>query len=163
MSHLRFGPQPIRAPYLVQQAGFVGCHHFGLLDRVDVLALAAPGATLLLDCKLPGDEVWDALPRPVQEKIIAKRVEVYAIDAGRIARAAGLAGRTNTVLQTCFFAISGVLPREAAIAKIKAAIAKTYGRRGAEVVARNHAAVDATLEGLHQIEVPGRVRLAGRR
>jgi pyruvate-ferredoxin/flavodoxin oxidoreductase len=160
VSHLRFGPQPIRAPYLVQQAGFVGCHHFGLLDRVDVLGLAAPGATLLLDCKLPGDEVWDALPRPVQEKIIAKRIEVYAIDAGRIARAAGLAGRTNTVLQTCFFAISGVLPREEAIAKIKAAIAKTYGRRGAEVVARNHAAVDATLEGLHQIEVPGRVTSA---
>src|SRR5690349_20209174 len=160
VSHLRFGPQPIRAPYLVQQASFVGCHHFGLLDRVDVLGLAAPEATLLLDCKLPADEVWDALPRPVQEKILAKRVEVHAIDAGKIARAAGLAGRTNTVLQTCFFAISGVLPREAAIAKIKAAIAKTYGRRGAEVVARNHAAVDATLEGLHQIEVPGRVTSA---
>jgi pyruvate-ferredoxin/flavodoxin oxidoreductase len=156
VSHLRFGPQPIRAPYLVQQATFVGCHHFGLLDRVDVLGLAAPGATLLLDCKLPADEVWDALPRPVQEKIIAKRIVVYAIDAGRIARQAGLAGRTNTVLQTCFFAISGVLPRDEAIAKIKSAIAKTYGRRGAEVVARNHAAVDATLAGLHQIEVPGR-------
>ena len=158
--HLRFGPQPIRAPYLVQQASFVGCHHFGLLDRVDVLGLAAPGATLLLDCTLPADEVWDALPRPVQEKILAKRIEVYAIDAGQIAREAGLAGRTNTVLQTCFFAISGVLPREEAIAKIKAAIAKTYGRRGAEVVAQNHAAVDATLEGLHQIEVPGRVTSA---
>ena len=156
VSHLRFGPQPIRAPYLVQQATFVGCHHFGLLDRVDVLGLAAPGATLLLDCKLPAAEVWDALPRPVQEKIIAKRIVVYAIDAGRIARQAGLAGRTNTVLQTCFFAISGVLPRDEAIAKIKSAIAKTYGRRGAEVVARNHAAVDATLAGLHQIEVPGR-------
>ena len=97
------------------------------------------------------------MPRPVQEKILAKRIEVYAIDAGRIAREAGLAGRTNTVLQTCFFAISGVLPREEAIVKIKSAIAKTYGRRGAEVVARNHAAVDATLEGLHRIEVPGRV------
>ena len=100
--------------------------------------------------------MWDALPRPVQEKILAKRIEVYAIDAGRIAREAGLAGRTNTVLQTCFFAISGVLPRDEAIAKIKAAIAKTYGRRGAEVVARNHAAVDRALEGLHRIEVPGR-------
>ena len=157
MSHLRFGPQPIRAPYLVQQAGFVGCHHFGLLDRVDVLGLAAPGATLLLDCRQPPDEVWDALPRPVQEKILAKRIDVYAIDADRIAREAGLAGRTNTVLQTCFFAISGVLPREEAIAKIKSAIAKTYGRRGAEVVARNGAAVDSALAGLHQIEVPGRV------
>ena len=157
VSHLRFGPQPIRAPYLVQQAGFVGCHHFGLLDRLDVLRLAAPGAKLLLNCSLPADEVWDALPRPVQEKILAKRVEVYAIDADRIARDANLAGRTNTVLQTCFFAISGVLPREEAIAKIKSAIAKTYGRRGAEVVARNHAAVDRTLAGLHRIEIPGSV------
>ena len=154
VSHLRFGPEPIRAPYLVQQAGFVGCHHFGLLDRVDVLGLAAPGATLLLNCAHPPDEVWEALPRPVQEKILVKRIEVYAIDAGRIARDAGLAGRTNTVLQTCFFAISGVLPREEAIAKIKSAIAKTYGRRGAEVVARNHAAVDRALEGLRRIEVP---------
>ena len=160
VSHLRFGPQPIRAPYLVRQAGFVGCHHFGLLDRLDVLGLAAPGATLLLNCTQPPDQVWDALPRPVQEKILAKRIEVYAIDAGRIARDAGLAGRTNTVLQTCFFAISGVLPREEAIAKIKSAIAKTYGRRGAEVVARNHAAVDAALAGLHQVPVPGRVTSA---
>jgi pyruvate-ferredoxin/flavodoxin oxidoreductase len=160
VSHLRFGPQPIRAPYLVRQAGFVGCHHFGLLDRLDVLGLAAPEATLLLNGTQPPDEVWDALPRPVQEKILAKRIEVYAIDAGRIAREAGLAGRTNTVLQTCFFAISGVLPREEAIVKIKSAIAKTYGRRGAEVVARNHAAVDATLAGLHRIEVPGRVTSA---
>jgi len=160
VSHLRFGPQPIRAPYLVQQAGFVGCHHFGLLDRLDVLGLAAPGATLLLNATQSPDEVWDALPRPVQEKILAKRIVVYAIDAGQIARQAGLAGRTNTVLQTCFFAISGVLPRDEAIDKIKAAIAKTYGRRGAEVVARNHAAVDATLAGLHRIEVPGRVTSA---
>ncbi len=157
VSHLRFGPQPIRAPYLVQQAGFVGCHHFGLLDRVNVLGLAAPGATLLLNCTQPPDEVWDALPRPVQEKILAKRIEVYAIDAGRIAREAGLAGRTNTILQTCFFAISGVLAREEAIAKIKAAIAKTYGRRGAEVVERNLSAVDHTVAALHQIQVPGRV------
>jgi len=157
VSHLRFGPQPIRAPYLVQRAGFVGCHQFGLLDRVDVLALAGPGATLLLNCAHRPDAVWDALPRPVQEKILAKRIEVYAIDAARIARDAGLAGRTNTVLQTCFFAISGVLPREEAIAKIKSAIVKSYSRRGAEVVARNHAAVDAALEGLHRVEVPGAV------
>ena len=157
VSHLRFGPEPIRAPYLVAQASFVGCHHFGLLDRVDVLGRAAPGATLLLDCSHPPEKVWDALPRPVQEKILAKRIEVYAIDAGRIAREAGLAGRTNTVLQTCFFAISGVLSRDEAIDKIKAAIAKTYGRRGAEVVAKNHAAVDGALAGLHRIEVPGLV------
>ena len=157
VSHLRFGPQEIRAPYLVEQASFVGCHHFGLLDRVDVLRQAAPGATLLLDCSQPPDEVWDALPRPVQKKILAKRIEVYAIDAGQIARDVGLAGRTNTILQTCFFAISGVLPRDVAIGKIKTAIAKTYGRRGTEVVAKNLAAVDHAVDGLHQIEVPGRV------
>ena len=157
VSHLRFGPQPIRAPYLVEQASFVGCHHFGLLDRVDVLGRAAPGATLLLDCPLPPDEVWDALPRPVQEKILAKNVIVYAINAAPIARDVGLAGRTNTILQTCFFAISGVLPRDEAIAKIKTAIAKTYGRRGKEVVEKNQLAVDRTLESLHRIEVPGQV------
>ncbi len=157
VSHLRFGPQPIRAPYLVEQASFVGCHHFGLLDRVDVLGRAAPGATLLLDCALPPDEVWDALPRPVQEKILAKNISVYAINAAPIARDVELAGRTNTILQTCFFAISGVLPRDEAITKIKTAIAKTYGRRGQEVVEKNQLAVDRALEGLHRIEVPGQV------
>ena len=96
-----------------------------------MLGRAAPGATLLLNCRHPPDEVWDALPRPVQEQILAKRIDVYAIDAGRIAREVGLAGRINIVLQTCFFAISGVLPRDEAIARIKEAIAKTYGRRGA--------------------------------
>jgi pyruvate-ferredoxin/flavodoxin oxidoreductase len=155
VSHLRFGPEPIRAPYLVTRAGFVGCHHFGLLDKVDVLGLAAPGATLLLNCPQAPEKVWDALPRPVQEKILAKRIMLYAIDAGRIARDVGLAGRTNVILQTCFFAISGVLPREEAIEKIKAAVAKTYSRRGAEVVERNQDAVDLALKGLHRIEVPG--------
>ena len=157
VSHLRFGPKPIRAPYLVQQAGFVGCHQFGLLERVDVLGPAADGATLLLNCPLPPDEVWDALSRPVQEQILAKHVDVYAIDANRIARDVGLAGRTNIVLQTCFFALSGVLPREEAIERIKAAVAKTYGRRGAEVVARNQAAVDRALDGLHRVDVPEQV------
>ena len=147
VSHLRFGPRPIRAPYLVEQASFVGCHQFGLLEQVDVLGRAAPGATLLLNCRHGPGEVWDALSRPIQEQILAKGLEVYAIDAGRIAREAGLAGRINVVLQTCFFAISGVLPREQAIARIKEAIAKTYGKRGEEVVARNHAAVDAHLGG----------------
>jgi pyruvate-ferredoxin/flavodoxin oxidoreductase len=157
VSHLRFGSQPIRAPYLVQQASFVGCHQFGLLDRVDVLSRAAPGATLLLDCPHPAEEVWDALPRPVQEQILAKGIDLYAIDAGRVASEAGIAGRTNTVLQTCFFAISGVLPREEAISRIKAAIAKTYGRRGAEVVERNDAAVDRALAALRQITVPDEI------
>ncbi len=156
VSHLRFGPRPIRAPYLVQQASFVGCHQFGLLDRADVLGRAADGATLLLNCPRPPDEVWAALPRPVQEQIVAKHVDVYAIDAGRIAREVGLAGRVNIILQTCFFQLSGVLPPEQAIDRIKTAVAKTYGRRGHEVVERNQAAVDRALDGLHQIDVPER-------
>jgi pyruvate-ferredoxin/flavodoxin oxidoreductase len=156
VSHLRFGPRPIRAPYLIQSAQFVGCHQFGLLDRADVLCCAAHGATLLLSCPRPAGEVWDALSRPVQEQIIVKQIDVYAIDAARIARNAGLPGRVNTVLQTCFFALSDVLPREEAIAEIKAAIERTYGRRGAEVVRRNTDAVDRALAGLHRIVVPDR-------
>ncbi len=157
VSHLRFGPKPIRAPYLVQQASFVGCHQFGLLERADVLGPAADGATLLLNCPRPPDEVWDALSRPVQERILSKHIDLYVIDAGRIAREIGLAGRINIILQTCFFAVSGVLPREQAIERIKAAVAKTYGRRGAEVVERNQAAVDRALDGLHRVDVPERV------
>ena len=135
VSHLRFGPDPIRAPYLVASASFVGCHQFRFLDQVDVLGRAAPGATLLLNCRHPAAKVWDALPRLVQEQILAKRITLYAIDADRIAREAGLAGRINIVLQTCFFAISGVLPREQAITRIKESVAKTYGNRGADVLA----------------------------
>ena len=156
-SHLRFGPDPIHAPYLVSQASFVGCHQFGLLERAEVLERAAPGATLLLNTHLPPERVWDALSRSVQERLLAKQIELYVVDAGRIARESGLAGRTNTVLQTCFFAISGVLERDRALERVKAAIAKTYGRRGAEVVERNQRAVDHALEGLHRVELPGRV------
>ena len=157
VSHLRFGPRPIRAAYLVQQAGFVGCHQFGLLDRVDVLGRAAPGATLLLNCAHSPEAVWDALSRPVQEQILTKHIDLHVVDAGRIAREAGLPGRINIVLQTCFFALSGVVPREQAIERIKATIAKTYGRRGAEIVERNNAAVDRALAGLHRVDVPQRV------
>ncbi len=157
VSHLRFGPRPIRAAYLVQQAGFVGCHQFGLLDRVDVLGRAAPGATLLLNCAHPPEAVWDALSRPVQEQILGKHIDLHVVDAGRIAREAGLPGRINIVLQTCFFALSGVVPREQAIERIKTTIAKTYGRRGAEIVERNNAAVDRALAGLHRVDVPQRV------
>ena len=154
VSHLRFGPNAIRAPYLVHHASFVGCHQFGLLDRVDVLGPAADGATLLLNCPRPPEDVWDALSRPIQEQILAKHLDVYVIDAGRIAREVGLAGRINIILQTCFFALAGVLPPEQAIDRIKVAVVKTYGRRGAEVVERNQAAVDRALEGLHRVEVP---------
>jgi pyruvate-ferredoxin/flavodoxin oxidoreductase len=157
VSHLRFGPDPIRAPYLVQQASFVACHHFSSLERIDVLSRAAPGATLLLNCPTPPDAVWDALPRAVQAQIVDMHLKVYAIDAGLIAREAGIPGRTNTVLQTCFFAISGVLPRDDAIARIKTTIAKTYGRRGKDVVERNEAAVDRALDGLYRIDVPDAV------
>jgi pyruvate-ferredoxin/flavodoxin oxidoreductase len=157
ISHLRFGPDPIRAPYLVSGASFVGCHQFGLLERSEVLDRAAPGATLLLNTHHPPDRVWDTLSRSVQERILAKGVELYVVDAGRIARDAGLAGRTNTVLQTCFFAISGVMERERAIEGIKSAIEKTYRRRGQEVVERNIRAVDSALDGLHHVELPREV------
>ncbi|GAA4607204.1 pyruvate-ferredoxin/flavodoxin oxidoreductase [Actinoplanes octamycinicus] len=152
VSHLRFGPAPIHAPYLISQAGFVACHHAGLLDRVDVLDRAAPDATLLLNTA--AEDVWGSLAQPVQEQIIAKRLRLHAIDADRVATAAGLPGRSNTVLQTCYFAVSGVLPRDAAISRIKAAISKTYAKRGPEVVARNHAAVDAAVQALRRIDVP---------
>lgn len=156
-SHLRFGPRPIEAPYLVAEADFVGCHQFRFLDKVDVLGRAAPNATLLLNCRLRPDKVWDALPRHVQEQILAKQVTLYSVDADRVAREAGLAGRINVVLQTCFFAISDVLPRERAITRIKESIQKTYGKRGAEVLAKELAAVDGAVAGLHRIEVPAAV------
>jgi pyruvate-ferredoxin/flavodoxin oxidoreductase len=157
ISHLRFGPDPIMAPYLVSRAGFVGCHQPGLIERAEVLDRAAPGATLLLNTPQPPDEVWDSLPREAQEQILAKQLTIYAIDASQVARAAGLPGRINTVLQTCFFAISGVLPAEQAIEAIKNAITKTYRRRGTEVIKRNHAAVDTAVAALHRVEIPGRV------
>ena len=153
ISHLRFGPDPIWAPYLVGQAGFVGCHHFGLLGREEVLARAALGATLLLNCEYPPDKVWDALARPVQEKILEKEIQLYVVDASRIAREVGLGNRVNTVLQACFFAISGVLEQSKAMEKVKEAVKKTYGRRGERVVAANLAAVDRALEGLAPVEV----------
>ena len=157
ISHLRFGPKPICAPYLVSDASFVGCHQIGMVERREVLDRAATGATLLLNTSQPPDRVWDSLARQVQERILAKRIELYVIDAGRIAREAGLAGRTNTVLQTCFFAIAGVLPRKEAIERIKASIEHSYGRRGAEVVDRNIQAVDRALDGFHRVEFPRRV------
>jgi pyruvate-ferredoxin/flavodoxin oxidoreductase len=157
VSHLRFGPAPIKAPYLIGQASFVGCHQARMIGRHEVLERAAPGATVLLNTPHPAGEVWDSLPREAQEQILAKQITLYAIDASKVAREAGLGGRVNTVLQTCFFAISGVMPRDEAIKAIKQAIAKSYSRRGPEVVARNDAAVDAALAGLHRIEHPRRV------
>jgi pyruvate-ferredoxin/flavodoxin oxidoreductase len=155
VSHLRFGPAPISAPYLIRQAGFVGIHQTRLIGRAEVLERAAPGAVVLLNTPVPPAEVWGSMPSSVRAQIQAKKLTLYAIDAGSVAREAGLGGRVNTVLQTCFFAISGVLPPKRAIPAIKDAIAKSYGRRGPDVVARNHAAVDAAVSGLHRIEVPG--------
>ena len=156
VSHLRFGPHRIAAPWLVSAAGFVGVHQFGLLDTLDVLAHARPGGVVLLNAPMQAHQVWDALSRPVQEQVLAKGLRLFAIDANTVAREAGLPGRTNTILQTCFFAISGILPREAAIGAVKNAIRVSYGKRGGEVVARNEAAVDATLAHLHEVAVPGR-------
>jgi pyruvate-ferredoxin/flavodoxin oxidoreductase len=154
VSHLRFGPSPIRAPYLVEQAGFVGCHQFGLLGRPEVLERAAPGATLLVNCPYPPDEVWDRLARPVQEGIVDRHLTVYVIDATGIAAESGLAGRVNTVLQVCFFALSGVLDPDEAIERVKDEVRHTYARRGADAVAANMAAVDRALAGLHRVAVP---------
>jgi pyruvate-ferredoxin/flavodoxin oxidoreductase len=156
VSHLRFGPHQIRAPYLVSRARFVGCHQFTLLETMDVLGVADEGATLLLNAPYPPEKVWDELPGPVQQQVLDKALRLFTIDATAVARAAGLPGRTNTVLQTSFFAVSGVLPRDEAVDRVKEAIRKTYGKRGEEVVRRNEAAVDHTLAALHEVEVPGR-------
>ncbi|HWQ24747.1 MAG TPA: pyruvate:ferredoxin (flavodoxin) oxidoreductase [Gaiellaceae bacterium] len=163
VSHLRFGPRPISSTYLVQRADFVACHQFGFLERMDVLELAREGATFLLNAPYGPGEVWDRLPREVQEAIVAKRLRFFVVDASRVAREAGLGKRVNTVLQTCFFALAGILPREQAIAAIKDAIRATYGKRGETVLARNFAAVDRALEGLHEVEVPAEATSAHRR
>jgi pyruvate-ferredoxin/flavodoxin oxidoreductase len=157
VSHLRFGPGAIRAPYLIDRAEFVAIHHFPFIEKLDVLKQAAPGATLLLNVATPPDKVWDRLPREVQEKIVALKLELHAIDAYAVARAAGMGGQINTVMQTCFFALSGVLPRDEAITAIKYAIRKTYGRKGEAVVAKNEAAVDAALAALNRIAIPAGV------
>ncbi len=157
ISHLRFGPRSIRSTYQIQQANFVGVHQFGFLERYDVLGTAQKGATFLLNSPYGPDEVWDHLPRPVQEQIIAKKLKFYVIDAYTVARNTGMGVRINTIMQTCFFAISGILPRDEAIAQIKYAIRKTYGKRGEAVVQKNFAAVDAALAHLHEVKVPAQV------
>jgi len=154
VSHLRFSPRPITSTYLVQEANFVACHQFGMLEGVDVLGVAAPGATFLLNSPYGPDDVWDELPHEVRAEIVEKGLRFYVVDAGAVAREAGLGKRVNTVLQTCFFALADVLPVDEAIASIKDAIKKSYGRRGEVVLERNYAAVDRALEGLHEVRVP---------
>ena len=159
ISHLRFGPKPIRAPYLIGagQANFVACHQFTFLEKLDVLKYSTPGGVFLLNSIYKADEVWGHLPVEVQKTIIDKKLRFYVIDAYEVAQRTGMGGRINTIMQTCFFAISGILPREEAIEQIKHAIQKTYGKRGETVVRKNFAAVDSTLENLFQVEVPASI------
>jgi len=154
LSHLRFGPTLIRSTYLVSRANFVACHQPVFLDRYDMLQALNPGGIFLLNTRHGRDEVWDNLPRPVQEGLIRKKIKFYVIDALSVAKATGMGSRINTIMQTCFFALSGVLPRQEAIDQIKYTIKKTYGRKGEEVVRKNIAAVDQTLANLCEVPVP---------
>jgi pyruvate-ferredoxin/flavodoxin oxidoreductase len=154
VSHLRFGPQPIRSTYLIDEADFIACHQFGLLERMKVLDNAKDGATFLLNSPYAHDEVWAHLPRLVQEQIIAKHIDLWVIDAYRLAGEVGMGGRINTVMQPCFFKLSGVLPADEAIARIKESVEKMYGRRGPTVVEQNFAAIDRSLAELAHVQVP---------
>ena len=159
VSHLRFGPDPIQSTYLIEpgSAQFVGCHQPNFIDRYPMLEKAARGATFLLNTPHPPERVWDSLPREVQQEILDKEIELYAIDAYGIARKTGMGRRINTIMQTAFFSISGILDADVAIEKIKNMVEKTYGRKGRRLLERNFAAIDASLSELHRIEVPGRI------
>ncbi|MBW4557333.1 MAG: pyruvate:ferredoxin (flavodoxin) oxidoreductase [Trichormus sp. ATA11-4-KO1] len=154
VSHLRFGPQPIRSTYLIDKANFIGCHHWGFLERIDVLKSAVNGATLLLNSPYNADNVWEHLPEKVQQQIRDKQLKVYVINANQVARESSMGGRINTIMQVCFFALAGVLPQAEAITKIKKAIEKTYGKKGVEIVKKNLQAVDNTLTNLHKVDIP---------
>jgi pyruvate-ferredoxin/flavodoxin oxidoreductase len=160
VSHLRFGPEPIQSTYLISRASFVGCHQFQFLERMNVLAAAETGATFLLNSPFEPGDVWDHLPRRVQAQIIDKKMRFFVIDGYKVARETGMGTRINTVMQTGFFALSGVLPKNEAIRAIKDSIQKTYGKRGDAVVQKNFAAVDASLAHLHEVRVPGNVTSA---
>jgi len=160
ISHLRFGPQPIRSTYLIDRANFVACHQFPLLERLHVLKTAEPGAAFLLNSPYGPAEVWSCLPRAVQEQIIGKKLRFFVIDGHKVAREAGMGGRINTVMQPCFFVLSGVLPRDEAVAAIKDAIQKTYRKLGEVVVQKNIEAVDRALDQLHEVRVPAEVTSA---
>ncbi len=159
ISHLRFGPQPIHSTYLIgdNEASFVACHQPTFLTRYDMLDKAAKGGIFLLNSATPADRVWDDLPRKMQQTMIQKGLSFYVIDAYAIAAETGMGRRINTIMQTCFFAISGILPKEEAIERIKEAVKKTYGKKGQRLLERNFAAIDATLAGLHPVRVPDQV------
>ncbi len=163
VSHLRFGPEPIRSTYLIDDADFVACHQFGLLEKMKVLEFARPGATFLLNSPWGPEEVWDQLPAEVQRELIDKHIDMWVIDAYRVAGDAQMGTRVNTVMQPCFFVLSGVLPAEQAIDQIKAAVAKTYGTRGQAIVERNYSAIDMSLGALQHVEIPTQVTATTRR
>lgn len=154
VSHLRFGKSPIKAPYLITNADLIACHQFGFVNTEDMLGCAKRGSIFLLNSPFGPDEVWDKLPRNVQEALIEKSIRLYVVDAGDVARRTGMAGRINTIMQTCFFALAGVLPREQAIGEIKKAIEKTYKKKGDAIVERNFKAVDETLTNLFEVPIP---------
>ena len=154
VSHLRVGPRPIEAPYLIESATFIACHHASLLERIDVLRLAARGGTFLLNTSFAPDDVWTQLSPLVRRRIVALGLRLFVIDAAQVAREAGIAGRINIILQTCFFAISGVLERKDALERIRQSVADTYASKGAELVRQNQRAVDHALEQLHEVQVP---------
>jgi pyruvate-ferredoxin/flavodoxin oxidoreductase len=153
VSHLRFGPQPIRSTYLINSANFVACHQPGFLERYEMLRTLAPGGTFLLNTPHSKEEIWANLPSPVQEVLLAKKAKFFVIDATKVARDSGMGGRINTIMQVCFFALSGVLPKDEAIDAIKNSVKKTYGKKGEEVVKMNLQAVDNTLAQLHEVPV----------
>ncbi len=157
VSHLRFGPEPIRSTYLIDEADFVSCQQFGLLEKLPVLDHAKPGATLLLNSPFGPDAVWDRLSAATQEQLIGKAIDLWVIDAYRVARETGMGNRINTVMQPCFFQLSGVLPADEAIARIKQAVEASYGIRGRSLVERNFDAIDRSLAELHRVEIPATV------
>ena len=160
ISHLRFGTTPIAAPYLLQAADFIGVHKFDFLDKIDALAAARPGATVLINAPYDAASLWDHLPRPVQRHIVGKGLRLFAIDASELAQHLGLGPRVNTILQTCFFALSGVLPRDEGIRRIRQSIERTYGDKGKAILDKNFAAIDAAIEHLHEVAVPTTVTSA---
>ena len=157
VSHLRFGPKPIRAPYLISKADFIACHQFNFTEKVEMLDFASDGAVFLLNSPYNKDEIWDKLPGQVQQQIIDKKIQFYIIDATTVARENGMGTRINTIMQTCYFALSGVLPKDESIKQIKKAIEKTYFKKGQKVIDQNFKAVDATLENLFEVKYPKKV------
>jgi pyruvate-ferredoxin/flavodoxin oxidoreductase len=160
VSHLRFGPRPIRSSYLITHANFIACHQWVFLERYDMLEYAVPGAVFLLNSVYGPEEVWNQLPAEQQRRIIDKRIKLYVIDAYKVAKSTDMGARINSVMQTCFFALARVLPSQEAIAAIKQAIKKTYGGKGDEIVQKNWRSVDLTLAGLAEVKVPGEVTSA---